>query len=238
MGRAFEVRKQSMAATAAKKAVLYNRVAREIYLAARESGADPNANLALRNAIDKAKSKQVPRDVIDRAIKKASGNDNENYQAIRYEGYGPGGSAIIIDTLTNNVNRAIAEVRNCFTKTGGKLGVNGAVTHLFDNLAVFAFEGKTVEEIFELLLLANCDVNDVVAEDGQVVVYAPATAFNSVKKTLDENGIEAFQMAEITMLPYERITLQGEDAERFEKMLNMLDEVDDVQEVYHNVVVG
>ncbi|WP_425379587.1 YebC/PmpR family DNA-binding transcriptional regulator [Spiroplasma endosymbiont of Stenodema calcarata] len=236
MGRAFEVRKQAMAASAAKKAVLYNRMAREIYLAAREGGTDPTDNLALRNAIDKAKSKQIPRDVIDRAIKKASGNDNEKYQAIRYEGYGPGGSAIIIDTLTNNVNRAVAEVRNCFTKTGGKLGVNGAVVHLFDPLAIFAFEGKTVEEILELLLLANCDITDVVTEDGQVVVYAPATAFNSVKVVLDEAGITTFQMAEITMLPHERITLQGDDAERFAKMLNMFDEVDDVQDVYHNVV--
>ncbi|MFJ1522184.1 YebC/PmpR family DNA-binding transcriptional regulator [Spiroplasma sp. ald] len=238
MGRAFEVRKQSMAATAAKKAVLYNRVAREIYLAVREGSVDPNANLALRNAIDKAKAKQVPRDVIERAIKKASWNDNENYQAIRYEGYGPGGSAIIVDTLTNNVNRAVAEVRNCFTKTGGKLGVNGAVVHLFDHLAVFAFTGKTVEEVLELLLLADCDINDVVAEDGQIVVYAPGTAFNSVKTALDQAGITTFQMAEITMLPHDRITLHGDDAEQFEKMLNMLDDIDDVQDVYHNVFLA
>ncbi|AGM26313.1 hypothetical protein SSYRP_v1c07230 [Spiroplasma syrphidicola EA-1] len=235
MGRAFEVRKQSMAATSAKKAVLYNRMAREIYLAAREGSPDPTANLALRNAIDKAKSKQVPKDVIERAIKKASGNDNDNYQAIRYEGYGPGGSAIIVETLTNNVNRAVAEVRNCFTKTGGKLGVSGAVTHLFDHLALFAFTKHSVDEVFEQLLLADCDVNDVVDEEDQVVVYAPATAFNAVKTVLDSMGISDFAMAEITMLAQEEITLAGEEKERFEKLLNMLDECDDVQEVYHNV---
>ncbi|QGS51707.1 YebC/PmpR family DNA-binding transcriptional regulator [Spiroplasma tabanidicola] len=236
MGRAHEVRKQSMEKTAAMKSAIYGRAAKEIYMAAKSGSADPDSNLALRSAIDKAKSKQVPADVIQRAIKRASGGDAENYTSNRYEGYGPGNSMIIVDSLTTNVNRAIAEIRDAFNKNGGKIANSGSVSHSFQATSLFAFEGKSVEEVLELLMESDCEVNDVVEEEGLTIVYAPFNSFNSVKQVLDNIGIGDYKIAETIMLADENIKIEDEEAvANFEKLINKLNELEDVQNVYHNV---
>ncbi|QEH61605.1 YebC/PmpR family DNA-binding transcriptional regulator [Spiroplasma chinense] len=236
MGRAHEVRKQSMEKTAAAKSALYGRAAKEIYMAAKNGSTDPEANLALRSAMDKAKSKQVPADVIQRAIKRAEGGDAESYTSNRYEGYGPGNSMIIVDSLTTNVNRAIAEIRDAFNKNGGKLANAGAVSHSFQSTSVFAFENLGVEEVLELLMETDADVQDVVEEDGLTVVYAAFQSFNSVKTALDKAGVTDYKMAETTMLADENMKIDDEETkQKFEKLIDRLNELEDVQDVYHNV---
>ncbi|AUB31367.1 YebC/PmpR family DNA-binding transcriptional regulator [Spiroplasma floricola] len=236
MGRAHEVRKASMEKTAAMKSAIYGRASKEIYMAAKAGSKDPEANLALRSAIDKAKSKQVPADVIQRAIKKAEGGDADNYTSNRYEGYGPGNSMIIVDSLTNNVNRAIAEIRDAFNKNGGKIANSGAVSHSFQATSIFAFENKSVEEILELLMETDCEVNDVLEEEGLTVVYAPFQAFNAIKTALDNVGIKDYKMAETTMLADEMITIvNSEEKAKFDKLMDKLNELEDVQDIYHNV---
>ncbi|ARU92048.1 hypothetical protein SCLARK_001538 [Spiroplasma clarkii] len=205
-------------------------------MAAKNGSSDPEANLALRSAIDKAKSKQVPTEVIQRAIKKAEGGDAESYSANRYEGYGPGNSMLIVDSLTNNVNRAIAEIRDAFNKNGGKIGQTGAVSHSFQAVSIFAFTGKTVEEILELLMEADVEVSDVVDDEDGVEVIAPFQSFNGVKTALDQAGIKEYKIAQTTMLADSLITIQDLEAKKqFEKLIDRLNELEDVQDVYHNV---
>ncbi|AGR40948.1 YebC/PmpR family DNA-binding transcriptional regulator [Spiroplasma taiwanense] len=236
MGRAHEVRKQSMEKTAAMKSAIYGRASKEIYMAAKNGSKDPEANLALRSAIDKAKSKQVPVDVIQRAIKKAEGMDGEIFFSNRYEGYGPGNSMIIVDSLTSNVNRAIAEIRDAFNKNGGKIATSGAVSHSFQATSIFALEGQTVEEILEFLMIEECDVNDVFEDEEMLLVYAPFQEFNKVKITLDKFGIKDYKMAETTMLADENIVITDNEAKiKFDKLINRLNELEDVQDIYHNV---
>ncbi|WP_031543017.1 YebC/PmpR family DNA-binding transcriptional regulator [Mesoplasma photuris] len=234
MGRAHEVRAASMAKTAAKKSAIYGRASKEIYMAAKAGGADPNSNLALRSLIDKAKTNQVPSDVIQRAIKKASGGDSETFTANRYEGMGPGNVAIIVDALTSNVNRAAANIREVFNKNKGN--PEGKVAFMFEDAAVFAFENKTIDETLESLMMADADVNDVIEEDGAIIVYAPFKAFNAVKNALDSMGIEEYLLAETKLIPtddYIKIEDQ-EIKEQLQILLDKLDELEDVQNVYHN----
>ncbi|MBY7703949.1 YebC/PmpR family DNA-binding transcriptional regulator [Vibrio harveyi] len=234
MGRAHEVRAASMAKTAAKKSAANGRAAKEIYMAAKQGGTDPNSNLTLRSVIDKAKANQIPRDVIERAIKRAAGGDAENYVANRYEGMGPGNVAIIVDALTSNVNRAAASIREVFNKNHGN--PEGKVSFLFEDASIFVFRNKTVEEVLEGLMLAEVDVNDVVSEDGNIVVYAPFKSFASVKKTLDELGVEEYIVAETKMIPTdERIVITDEEIKKqLQTLLDKLDDLEDVQNVYHN----
>lgn len=235
MGRAHEVRAKAMAATAAAKSALYNRISREVYMAAKAGVPDPNMNITLRSAVEKAKKAQVPAHVIENAINKAKGGQGESLTATRYEGYGPGNCCVIVEALTDNVNRAVSEIRSAFTKCGGKLGVTGCVSHLFNHTAIVEFQGKTVEETLDILLETEADVSDVVMEDGNTVVYAAPQDLNKVKQALENAGVTEFETAETTMLPFETIQLDQEHLERFQRMLNMLDEAQDVQEVYHNV---
>ncbi|UWD35304.1 YebC/PmpR family DNA-binding transcriptional regulator [Mycoplasma cottewii] len=234
MGRAHEVRAASMAKTAAKKSAANGRAAKEIYMAAKQGGTDPNSNLTLRSVIDKAKANQIPRDVIERAIKRAAGGDAENYVANRYEGMGPGNVAIIVDALTSNVNRAAASIREVFNKNNGN--PEGKVSFLFEDASIFVFKNRTVEEVLEGLMLAEVDVNDVVSEDGDIVVYAPFKSFASVKKALDELGVEEYIVAETRMIPTdERIVISDEETKKqLQALLDKLDDLEDVQNVYHN----
>ncbi|WP_342269277.1 YebC/PmpR family DNA-binding transcriptional regulator [Spiroplasma endosymbiont of Aspidapion aeneum] len=236
MGRAHEVRKASMEKTAALKSALYGRAAREIYMAAKGGSSDPNSNLVLRSAMDKAKSNHIPADVIARAIKKAEGGEVENYIFNRYEGYGPGNSMIVVDSLTSNVNRAIAEIRDVFNKNGGKIAQAGAVSHSFIPCSIFAFEGHTVDEIVDLLLEVDVEIIDITLEYDQTVVYGGFSSFNAIKKVLDNFGILEYFQAETTLKPNEEIILDDNDVKaQFEKLIDKLNELEDVQEVYHNV---
>ncbi|MBC3765357.1 YebC/PmpR family DNA-binding transcriptional regulator [Neptunicella marina] len=236
MGRSYEVRKASMAKTQGAKTKVYSKYGKEIYVVAKSGGTDPDANLSLRRLMDKAKKDQVPSHVIERAIEKASGGGGEDYATARYEGYGPGGCMVIVDCLTDNNNRTITDVRNCFTKTGAKIGAQGAVSHMFDHLAIFAFAGDDEDEVLEVLMMADADVTDIECEDGKITVFAPHTEFFKVKTALTENNPDIqFDVEEITFVPQTMTTVSDEDLPNFEKFLSMLEDCDDVQNVYHNV---
>ena len=234
MGRHFEVRAASMAATAKKKSAIYMRASKEIYMAAKRGVPDPNSNLALRAAIDKYR-KQCPKDVIDRAIKKAQGGDATNYIEGRYEAYGPAGSYIIIDTLTDNSNRALVNVRTIITRKGGHLG---DVSYNFEQVGIldFKFDG-TVENLEEMLILGDVDVKEITVEDSVAEVIVEPSAFAKAKEVLADNGITEFEAAEVTMKANDPITLEGEDLTKFQELLDMLDDCEDVQAVYHNVLL-
>ncbi len=238
MGRSFEVRKASIAKTAGQKSKLYSKYGKQLYVMAKNGGADPTANPSLRSLIERAKREQVPSHVIEKALDKASGAGGEDFVPSRYEGFGPGGSLIIIDCLTDNNNRTITDVRNCFTKTGFKMGAPGAAAHLFDHLAVFSFKGNNGDEVLEAMLAAEVDVTDVECEEGQVTLFAPATEFFKAKSAL----VEAFpaltmDLEEITFIPQSRVEISAEDLPMFEKFMNMLNECDDVQDIYHNAIL-
>ena len=235
MGRTFENRKHSMAKTGAHKIKVYSKFAKEIYVAAKAGGVDVDGNPNLRRVIDKAKKEQVPSHVIDKAIDKAKGGGGEDYTPSRYEGYGPCGSMIIVDCLTDNANRTISEARNCFTKTDCKLGGPGSVAHMFEHQAIFAFKGDDDEAVLETLMMADIDVTDVTIEDGMVTVFAPYTEFDKVKTALtEENSDIHFEVEEITFEPQTMSSVTPDEVTRFEKLIDMLNECDDVQEIYHN----
>ena len=232
MGRHFEVRAASMAATAKKKSAIYMRASKEIYMAAKRGVPDPNSNLALRAAIDKYR-KQCPKDVIDRAIKKAQGGEATNYIEGRYEAYGPAGSYLIIDTLSDNSNRALVNVRTIITRKGGHLG---DVSYNFEQVGILDFKYDGSEESLEEMLVFNdVDVREISLEDGIAEVVVEPSAFEKAKEVLAQNGINDFEYAEVTMRANDEITLEGEDLTKFKELLDMLDDCEDVQNVYHNV---
>lgn len=232
MGRHFEVRAASMAATAKKKSAIYMRASKEIYMAAKKGVPDPNSNLALRAAIDKYR-KQCPKDVIDRAIKKAQGGEATNYIEGRYEAYGPAGTYLIIDTLSDNSNRALVNVRTIITRKGGHLG---DVSYNFEQVGVldFKFDG-TEESLEEILVLGDVDVKEITLEDGIAEVIVDPSSFDKAKTVLQENGVSDYEFAEVTMRANDNVTLEGEDLTKFKELLDMLDDCEDVQNIYHNV---
>lgn len=237
MGRAFEVRKVAMAKSAAVKSKLYAKYGREIYLAAKSGSPDPDTNQTLKRMIEKAKREQVPADVIKRNIDKAKGGGEDNVTQVRYEGFGPGSSQFIVECYTDNVNRTISEVRNCFTKTGGKLGISGSVMHQFTHSAVFSMKGITEDEVLEILVLNDLDVSDIETDEEGVTIYSEATNFNAIRTAFNEAKPDLeYDTEEIMWLPIMETSLEdSEDMERFERLMNMLNELDDVQDVYHNV---
>ena len=232
MGRHFEVRAASMAATAKKKSAIYMRASKEIYMAAKRGVPDPNSNLALRAAIDKYR-KQCPKDVIDRAIKKAQGGEATNYIEGRYEAYGPAGSYLIIDTLSDNSNRALVNVRTIITRKGGHLG---DVSYNFEQVGILDFKYDGSEEsLEEMLVFGDVDVREISLEEGIAEVVVEPSAFEKAKEVLAQNGINDFEYAQVTMRANDEITLEGEDLTKFKELLDMLDDCEDVQNVYHNV---
>ena len=233
MGRAHEVRAKAMAATAAARSALFMRASKEIYMAAKSGEPDPEMNLALRSAIEKWKAQHVTKDVIDRAIQKAKGGSAEAYTAGRYEAFGPGGSLFIIDTLTDNSNRAFIAVRTAVTKKGGHLG---SVLFNFTEVGMFVFSGTNRDEIEESLILGDVDVREVNQDEDKIEVLVEPTAFAQARSALADLGVTEFDVAEITFLPNEPVTIEDpEDKRKFEELCSMLDELEDVQNVYHNV---
>ena len=232
MGRAYQVRASSMAATAAKRSALFMRASKEIYMAAKSGTPDPDSNLALRAAVDKYRALNVTREVIERAIKKAAGGEVEAYYAGRYEAFGPGGCLLIVDTLTDNTNRAISEVRSAITKRNGKMG---SVLFNFTEYGQLVFTGQSQTAVEEQLILADVDVQQINVQGDQLEVLVNPTSFAQAKKVLESMGISTFIVAEITLLPNEMVTLEGENLQLFKQLLDVLDELQDVQNVYHNV---
>lgn len=235
MGRAYEVRKNAMAASSAKKSALFMRASKEIYMAAKSGDPNPDSNLALRSAIDKYKGMSIPKDVVERAIKKAQGGETENYAPGRYEGITPGGGNIIIDTLSDNPTRAFVEVRTVVSKKGGRLGVPGSVAFNFTEVGLIVIDGNNASAIEEALILGDIDVIEVVQDEDQIVIKTNPIAFNAAKMILNDLGIKEFVVFEITMLPNEKMVIQGEDLDKFKMMLDALEELQDVQNIYHNI---
>ncbi|MBQ0721432.1 MAG: YebC/PmpR family DNA-binding transcriptional regulator [Gammaproteobacteria bacterium] len=236
MGRAYQNRKESMAKTSDMKAKVYSRYGREIYVSAKSGGTDPSGNLTLRSLIERAKKDQVPAHVIDKAIEKAKGGAGEDYSPARYEGYGPGGSMAIIDCLTDNPNRTFGDVRQAFTKTKCKIGTQGSVSHMFDHLAILVFKYDDEDAVLEALMEADVDVTDIENEAGKISVFAATSDYFKAKQALlDACGDIDFEVDEIQFIAHNFTTLGGDDIALFEKFLAMLDELDDVQQVYHNI---
>ena len=207
----------------------------EIYAAARSGEPDPESNQKLKFAIERAKTYDVPRHIIERAIEKAKGGDDEHYDELRYEGFGPNGSMIIVDALTNNVNRTAGNLRSIFNKNGGNMGVAGSASYMFDNTAVFVVEDQDAESIMMGLLEANVDVRDVTQEDQSVVIYGEPAAFNAIRESLESMGIEKFAVAELEMIAQNEVNLSSENQAQFEKLIDALEDDEDVQNVFHNV---
>lgn len=236
MGRAHEVRAASMAKTAAAKSKLYSVYAKEIYQAAKSGGTDPNGNLALRSVIEKAKKEQVPADVIQRSIDKVNKGVGEDYTVCEYEAFGPAGSNMIIKCLTDNVNRTVASIKTVANKSAAKIAGQGAISYMYENLCVLGFKGHSEEEVMDVLFGADIDVNDIEQEDDMLLVYAAPSDYSNMKKALEDAfaGIN-FEVDEIGKYAKDMVTLEGDDLVAFNKILTLLDEVDDVAHVYHNV---
>lgn len=234
MGRAYQNRKESMAKTSDAKAKVYSRYGREIYVYAKNGGVEPDGNLALRRLIDNAKKDQVPTHVVEKALEKARGGAGEDFQTVRFEGFGPGGCMVIVDCLTDNNNRTFGEVRLCFTKTKAKIGTQGTVAHMFDHCSVFQFKSNNEEAVLEALMEADVDVSDIECENGMITVFAPATEFYKTKTALEALPNISLDVDEITFIPHEYKKIAEEDLPQFEKFLELLNNCDDVQQIYHN----
>ena len=220
-----------------KRQRIWTRVVREIMVAARTGGGDPAANPRLRLAIEKAKAANMPADTVKRNIDKATGNlEGVSYEEIRYEGYGIGGAAIIIDTMTDNRVRTVAEVRHAFSKHGGSMGTEGSVVFQFKHCGQLIFApGTSEDKVMEVALEAGAD--DVITdEDGAVEVLTSPAEFEAVKNALEAAGLTP-EVAGVTMRPENTIELTGDDAAKMQKLLDVLEDLDDAQEVYHNAAL-
>ncbi len=239
MGRAYEVRKASIQKTGAAKAKVYSMYAREIYQAAKNGGTEVESNPSLKRLIEKAKKEQVPNDIVKRAIDKVNSGADETYTQANYEIFGPSGSNAIAVCLTDNVNRSVSSVRAVINKCHVKMGAQGSVSYMYDHLCIVSFKGLDEEETLDLLLEEGIEVIDIEKDGEETVVYGMPNDLYKIKEAISKKipDIE-FDMDEITMIPKEKVTLSGEDLDTFKRMLDLLDEVEDVQTVYHNVEIS
>ena len=235
MGRAYEVRKASIQKTGAARGKIYSMYAKEIYLAAKQGGTELESNASLKRLVERAKKEQVPGDIIKRAIDKVNSGADESYIKNTYEMFGPGGSTLIVECLTDNVNRSVSDLRAVVNKTHIKMGAMGSVSYMYDNNCVVSFKGLDEDAVMEALIMADIDA-DIEMQDDSVVVYGePQDLFkikDAIKAVKDDVN---FDVDEITLIPKDTVTLAGDDKEVFDKLLTMLDDVEDVQNVYHNV---
>ncbi len=236
MGRAYEVRKASIQATGAAKGKIYTTFAKEIYLAAKKGDPDPESNSALKRLIEKAKKQQVPSDIINRAIEKAKGVGGDDYQSITYEGFGPGQSTLIIKTLTDNVNRTVGEVRAAFNKVHKSLGVTNSVAYNYDYLGVISFKSDMDEEIFDRIINEGIEPVEFDNNNGVLTISVEPTNHDKLKDIVEDiiPNVD-YIYDEVGMYPKEEIELNPEDLEVFNKLYNILDNIEDVSTIYHNV---
>ncbi len=226
--------KHRKAAVDAKRGKMWSKLVKAIMVAAKHGGSDPNGNVSLRFAIVEAKAANVPKDTIERAIKKGAGElQGQSFEAIRYEGYGPGGVAILVDALTDNRTRTASELRLVFGKFGGNLGATGCVGYLFDQKGLIAIEDGLVSEDRLMEIALDAGAADIQREDGAWIVITPPNAFAAVKDALDDAGVDTAS-AELTMDPQNSVSLSGDDGARAQRLLDALDDNDDVQKVYSN----
>ena len=220
----------------AAKGKIYSMYAREIYQAAKMGGTSTDANASLKRLVDKAKKEQVPADIIKRAIDKVNSGADESYENTKYEVFGPAGSTLIIDCLTDNLNRTVSDIRAVVNKTHTKLGAMNSVSYMYDNVCVVGFKGLNEEETLEVLIEADVEVEDIETDDGMTLVYGSPTNLYDIKKAIEAKLPNVdFDVDEITWIAKDKIDLTGEDLETFNRLLSLLDTVEDVQQVYHNV---
>ena len=226
--------KHKKAATDAKRGKIFTKLIKEITVAARMGGGDPDTNPRLRTAILAAKSENMPKDNIDRAIKKGTGElEGVNYEESIYEGYGPGGAAVLVESLTDNKNRTVADVRVIFGKNGGSLGENGCVAWMFEKKGYIAIDSKAVDEDVLMETAVEAGADDIREDDSNFEVITAPEDFNAVKEAIDSASIP-YIVAEITMLPQSTTNLAGKEAEQMVRLMDMLEDNDDIQKVYTN----
>ena len=219
----------------AERGKIFQKLAKEIYVAAKGTNGDPDTNPSLRMVIEKCRSQNMPKDNIQKAIEKATGsNDGENYEEVRYEGYGPAGTAFMVDCLTDNRNRTAMLVRTAFTKKGGNLGTDGSVSYMFERKGVIVIE-KTVDEEELMMTVLDNGADDLVTTDETFEVYTTPDKFLQVKEAMDNMGIKEYITSEITYVANNKIEVTDEETvEKIYNLIDALDEIDDVQNVYHN----
>ena len=221
----------------ALKAKITTKISREITVAVKAGGTDPTGNMRLKLALQKARENNIPKDNIQRAIDKGAGaGDANNYEEITYEGYGPGGVAILVDVMTDNRNRAAADVRHAFSKRGGNLGESGSVNWMFKRKGVFVIPQEGNDEETLTLLALDAGAEDIKVEDDVFVIYTLPEDYDAVEAALAEASIVT-DMAQITMVPDTNMELTGDDAVNMQRVLDMLEDLDDVQDVYHNAIM-
>lgn len=236
MGRAFEFRKARKMKRWAAMAKTFTRIGKDIVMAVKEGGANPETNSRLRVVIQNAKAANMPKDNIERAIKKASDKNTENYKEVLFEGYAPHGIAVVVETATNNNNRTVANVRASFNKCNGNLGTSGSVVFMFDHVVNFKVKEDTLGmdlEEFELEMI-EFEVEEIFKDDDGVLLYAPFGQFGSIQKYLEDNNIEILS-SEFERIPTTTTKLSTEQQEEVEKLLERLEEDDDVNQVYHSM---
>lgn len=226
--------KRKKAVTDQKRAAAWGKIIREITVAAKMGGGDPAGNPRLRLAMDNARVANMPNDNIERAIKKGTGQlEGVDYQEISYEAYGPGGVAIYVETLTDNANRTVADVRHALNKQGGNLGTSGSVGWMFDRRGVIVFDGERYDEGGILEAALEAGAQDMEAEHGALTVYTEVGDFHGVQDALRERGLE-WESAELAMVPKNTVRVEGREAEKLVKLIEMIEELDDVQNVFTN----
>ena len=226
--------KHKKAATDAKRGKVFTKLIKEITVAARMGGGDPEANSRLRTAIQAAKSENMPKDNIERAVKKGTGElEGVNYEESVYEGYGPGGAAVLIESLTDNKNRTVADIRHIFSKAGGNMGESGCVAWMFDKKGYIAVENKAVEEDALMEAALDAGAEDIREDDSNFEIITAPEDFEAVKMAIDGASIP-YLVAEVTMLPQSTTFLKGKEAEQMVKLMEALEDCDDVQKVYTN----
>ncbi len=236
MGRAYEVRKASIQKTGAAKGKIYTTFAKEIYLAAKKGSPNPEANITLKRLIDKGKKNQVPSDIITRALDKAKGVGQDEYHEVVYEGFGPGASTLIIKCLTDNVNRTVGMVRAAFNKVNKSLGVTNSVSYNYEHLGVISFKYDDEEKVLDLLLNAGIEVIDIESEDGYITISLNPSDMNTAKDELERDIANIdYEIDEVGMYAKDKITLEGEEKEIFDRLYNMLEDIEDVSQIYTNV---
>lgn len=226
----------SKAKTGAAKGKLYSMYAKEIYQAAKTGGASLDANASLKRLVDKAKKEQVPNDIINRAIDKVNSGIDESYEQTRYEIFGPGGSTVIADCLTDNLNRTVSDIRTVLNKTHTKMGAMNSVSYMYDNICMVGFKGLNEEDTLDILIESDVEALDIYTEDGITVVTGNPTDLFAIKEVIANKIPDVnFEYDELTTIAKDKIRLTGEDLEVFNKLINMLEEVEDINHIYHNV---
>lgn len=226
----------SKAKTGAAKGKLYSMYAKEIYQAAKNGGTSLDANASLKRLVDKAKKEQVPSDIIKRAIDKVNSGIDESYEQTRYEIFGPGGSTVIADCLTDNLNRTVSDIRTVLNKTHTKMGAMNSVSYMYYNICMVGFRGLTEEETLDALIESDVEALDIYTEDGITVVTGNPTDLFAIKEAITKKLPNVnFEYDELTTVAKDKINLSNEDLEIFNKLINMLEEVEDINHVYHNV---